>query len=46
MTRKEKEYGEDVIKRNGDYETIRSGEKIKEYMNNKDRSKLFLNFKS
>ena len=43
MTSYEQEYGED--QKDGNlFVTIRSREKIEEYMKNRDRSKFFINF--
>ena len=48
MARKEYEYGEDekLEYQKDVLAKIRSREKIEEYMTNKDRSKLFINFLS
>jgi predicted P-loop ATPase len=43
MTSDEQEYGEDE-KEHQRFLTIRSREKIEEYMKNRDRSKFLLNF--
>ena len=43
MTSYEQEYGEDE-KEYGGFISIRSREKIEEYMTNKDRSKFLINF--
>ena len=43
MTSIEEEYGEDEMDWDGDLISIRSREKIEEYMTNRDRSKFLIN---